>query len=119
MSVNPEQGHLVKIPKSFRLVNKQYKVRQLTGKQLQAWMDKFLGPGRMPPGDGAPKGLCDEERGILFLNLDEHVSQADLEHTFLHELVHALLFADGLREHDEATVDRLAGFIHQILLTAK
>lgn len=106
------------IPRTFTLVNKRWLVRIVTTKQLQTHIDKT-------PVDGEEDlakhmlGLCDPTVNRLFLNKDLHTEEADLEHTFWHEFVHALKYANGERTHDEEEVDRIAGFLHQYEITKR
>ena len=105
------------IPRTFKLVNKSWLVRIVTTKQLQNHLDSHWGDDPDPINAADLYGLCDPGASRIFLNKDRHSSQAELEHTFYHELVHCLLFANGDTDHDEAWVDRLGGFIHQIVNT--
>jgi hypothetical protein len=41
------------------------------------------------------------------------------EHTFIHELCHAIKFMMGQEDHDEVEIDAFAAFLHQYHKTAK
>lgn len=88
----------MKIPNQFQLGGIVWKVRQLD-----------ILPGLM--------GQCDMQKAEIHLlkTLPKQVK----EQTFLHELIHALLFATGKTEHDEVVVDGLAVFLHQFLNSQK
>lgn len=98
------------------MVNKSYKVKLVTTPQFQTIIDKLPVVVR---GDAKADnmGMCDPQTSSIYINLDMHPTGSDMEHTFCHELVHALLFADGLSEHNEEQVDRLGGILHQYFLT--
>lgn len=112
----------MRIPKSFSLLNRNYKVEVLEGK---VFMDRY-------------NELCQREEdrlkhplqlfgatfrhGLIILNESAHEDEEDLFITFLHETVHAILYADGFwlpSEHNEQTVERLANMVHHILKTMK
>lgn len=111
------------IPKTFTLVNRKWKVRTVTCSELQKELDRFWNDpdnkDREPVDASDCKGLCDQGEAIIYLNTDRHHVREDLEHTFLHELIHALFYANGLHGHDESFVDRMGGFLHQYLQTQK
>lgn len=67
-------------------------------------------------------GLTTFSQGLIQLHppTGEHPYQPSyVEHTFLHELVHCLLFAiaEDRLARDERFVDRLAGVLHQAFAT--
>lgn len=110
------------IPKTFKLVNRTWMVRTVTNKQLQNhldhhWNDLAEREDRVFAGD--IKGLCDPAVARIFINKDRHTCLEEMEHTFWHELTHALLFANGENGHDEEWVDRIGGFLHQFTNTRK
>lgn len=55
--------------------------------------------------------------GQALVQLDKELPQQVKEQTFLHEVVHAILFSMGKpsTEHDEVFVDGFATFLHQFL----
>lgn len=110
------------IPKTFRLVSRTWRVRIVTAKQFQRHLDHHWNQDCEPEerlyAKGL-KGLCDPGCARIFVNRDEHKDPDDLLHTFLHEMVHAVKFANGEENHDEGEVDRYGGYIAQILTTAK
>ena len=111
------------IPKTFKIVNKDWMVRVVTTKQMQAHLDKHWNAECDDPSDlmfaKDMLGFCDPGSSRIFINKDKHRSVEDMEHTYYHELVHALLFADGHSDHDEMFVDRIGGYLHQVARTQK
>lgn len=81
----------MKIPKSFVLGGVTWEVRYVTSPNAY--------------------GMCDFNKHQILLCDDMTKERA--EHTFCHELVHAIKFSMGLRDHDEREVDGLATFMHQ------
>ena len=75
------------------------------------------GQAEHEPGPGA------HHRGQarIVLYIDGDAPQQDLEHTFLHELFHALFEAAGRDElsSDESLVDTMGALLHQFMQTAK
>jgi len=59
--------------------------------------------------------------GKALIQVDSTYDKQIKEQIFLHELVHAILFAMGktATDHDEVFVDGFATFLHQYLTTAK
>jgi|TARA_Y100000034_G_scaffold133705_1_gene199978 Zn-dependent peptidase ImmA (M78 family) len=105
------------MPKTFSLVNRQWRVRVVTSKQLRRHLEThWADDEELLNTAGNLKGLCDPDASRIFINKDSHTTQEDMEHTYFHELVHALLYAEGIDSHghDEAMVDRIGGFLHQI-----
>lgn len=95
------------IPKSFKLANRTWKVR-------------FIKNLRSPDGDSL-WGMTIPARACIHLDtqlLAPGMEEAK-EHTFEHELHHALFSAHGFHEHDERLVDGVAGLRRQFTLTAK
>ena len=92
------------IPKSFALVNRTYHVRAYRQDQIA---------------DLKCYGDCDRDAGIV--RLDMNRVQASREHTFCHELVHAILWASTKPKlsKDEAFVDSVGALLHQYLQTQK
>lgn len=103
------------IPKSFCLVNRTWKVKIVTTKQLQKHLDLDWHNDKDPLEAQHLKGLCDPHINVIFLNKELHKTEGDLEHTFWHEFVHALWFAEGYEAnmHDETQVDRIGGMLAQ------
>lgn len=60
-------------------------------------------------------GLCDPDNAVIYLNQEDCRDPAFLRHSFWHEYVHALKYANGETDHDEAEVDRIAGMLDQSL----
>lgn len=104
------------IPKTFTLVNRDWLVRMVTTKQLQAHLDKHPCFGEEEIAKHM-YGLCDRNANRIFINKDLHQSDFELEATYWHEFVHAIKYANGEDDHDEAEVDRIAGFLHQYAIT--
>ena len=104
------------IPRTFTLVNREWMVRVVTSKQLQRHLDHHWNQDcdkeeRLTAKH--IKGFCDPDNRRIFVNKDRHTSEADMQHTYWHEFVHAVLFANGESGHDEEWVDRIGGFLHQ------
>lgn len=89
----------MKIPKEFELAGITWKVLQ----------DPLL---------RTEYGYCNQAESIIVLNTNKTINKQLLEQTFMHELVHAILFAMGHTEHDEKFVDQFGGYLHQYLKTA-
>lgn len=65
-------------------------------------------------------GECHSQRGLIYLKPDPNYNAAVLEQTYVHELVHAILFTMGdAGPHDEKFVDGFAALLHQYMNTAK
>ncbi len=58
-------------------------------------------------------GTCDFSKYTIYLSDD--MSEEKAQHTFCHELEHAIMFSMGLRDHNEREVDAKATFLHQYL----
>jgi hypothetical protein len=95
------------IPSSFQIANRSYTVRYASATELKTkgWKGS----------DGVHSG----ERAEIILRPGLHKEYE--WHTFLHELVHAMLEALGRDDlsKDEMFVDILGGAIHQFLKTRK
>jgi hypothetical protein len=104
------------IPKTFTLVNREWMVRLVTSKQLQRHLDKHPCHGEEDVAKNL-MGLCDRSAGRIFINKDLHHSDHEVQATYWHEFVHAMKYANGEDDHDEAEVDRIAGYLHQYHLT--
>lgn len=105
------------IPKSFNLLNRRWVVRITTWKKVQAHLKEHH-----PTSTSLDKpihGLCDVDLAVIFLCKDMCLTQETLEHSYFHELVHAIKFANGEEDHDEVEVDYLGALLHQIELTKK
>lgn len=104
------------VPKKFKLVNRTWKVVLYSEDKIQKVLDKQF------PDQGADAacimGLCDQRTATIYLNANRHSTEEDLRHTFFHELTHALKYANGESEHDEQEVDRLGGYLHQVMDTS-
>lgn len=53
------------------------------------------------------------------IQLEKSLQREVKEQTFCHELVHAIMFTMGMRDHDEKFVDAFAVFLHQYLTQPK
>ena len=91
------------IPTSFQLVNRKYRVEEL---------DKGLAEELKLHGD------CNRSEGRIRIELD---NPQNSEHTFYHELAHALLYATTKPKlsDKEDFVDSLGAAIHQFMQTKK
>lgn len=92
------------IPKSFKLVNRTYRV--------------------IPYPEGLAddlKRLGDCERNSGCIRLDTATNPENLEHTFYHELAHALLYTTTKPKlsDNEDFVDSLGAALHQFMQTRK
>ena len=92
------------IPKSFTLINRAYSV----GSYVKGHADELK-----------RNGDCDKETAKI--RLDNSVDKECLEHTFYHELVHALLWASTKPKlsTNEDFVDSLGALLHQYEQTKK
>lgn len=90
-----------RIPLQFTLMNRDYQVR----KALQEEADKMESIGLL--------GHCDYDEALIILG--KHSNRDSFEHTYYHELAHALLVAAGKPKlsEDEALVDALGAALHQ------
>lgn len=65
-------------------------------------------------------GECHSQKGIIYLKPDPNYTESVKEQTYLHEVVHAILFTMGdAGPHDEKFVDGFASLLHQYINTAK
>jgi hypothetical protein len=87
----------VRIPKTFKLAGSTWVVEQLTDYENLGTTHR------------------DECKIVLRENLQQQVK----EHTFLHELCHAIKYMMGQEDHDEVEIDAFAAFLHQFHKTAK
>lgn len=53
------------------------------------------------------------------ISITKSLKQDTKEQTYIHELLHALMFSMGKRNHDEEFVDGLATLLHQYLKQQK
>ena len=92
------------IPKTFTLINRSWNVELLDKEIAQA---------------GEMSGDCSSHKALIRVAADE--DREYMEHTYLHELVHALLEASSRPSlsKKEAFVDSLAAVLHQYLKTKK
>ena len=100
------------IPRRFVLANRGYKVFIAGGEKFNAARDR-LG------GEGPSLGMTCSDHAEIWLHSELHKTRAHLEHTFFHELMHALLYARGIQDHDEEIVDGMAALLHQFMLTRR
>lgn len=94
----------MRIPTSFKLINRTYKIRPMREDVSNA--SKAI-------------GHCHYDNADIEVKLDG--KQELIEHTFYHELTHALLHASTKPKlaKDEKFVDHLAALIHQYEQTKK
>jgi len=94
----------MKIPEEFSLLNRSFSV---------AWMDEDTHL------IAQAKGAASLEQGRVLLYPSEH--REDLEHTFLHELIHMVFESSGYPElsKNEEFVDLISGMLHQYMRTKK
>lgn len=90
------------IPKSFKIVNRRYSVKAYD-KGYAAELNRY--------------GDCD--RGAALIRLDTKQPTENLQHSFYHELAHALLYASTKPKlsNNEEFVDSLGALIHQFMQT--
>ena len=99
----------LKIPQSFQLMGHNFKVE---------WDNKLFFYGNQD------LGLCDFNcnRIVIQPNTDSVPRErSQIEHTYLHEMVHAILSTMGEQglSDNEVFVDTFAGLLHQALQTSK
>lgn len=99
------------IPETFKLAGKTWTVRVVDQETLREQAAILDGTELM--------GLCTSHDSTIWL-CDETKGQ-ERDHTFCHELTHAILFTLGWGKinRDEDKVDALGGMIHQFLDTKK
>ena len=92
------------IPKTFNLVNRRYKV-ELLPPEIADELERI--------------GDCHQNSAKI--RIDTRECPESREHTFYHELAHALLYATTKPKlsKNEAFVDSLGAVIHQFLQTRK
>lgn len=92
------------IPKTFRLTNRKYTVERMSP-EISEELKKH--------------GDCDRVTGVI--RLEKTNCLESLEHTFFHELVHAMLWGTTKPElsDKEDFVDSLAAQLHQYMQTHK
>ncbi len=90
------------IPKKFSIVNRNYRVEPM-------------------PAEIGEKRLGDQDRGNSLIRLNPAQTREGLEHTFYHELVHAMLDASTKPKlsANEDFVDSLGALLHQFMQTQK
>lgn len=98
----------MKIPKKITLLNSTYTVE--------------IKPDLLD--DQGAIGQFDSLKGKIFIQPNSNISpiiQNEIEQTFLHELVHAILYKMEKQElfKDEAFVNQFASLLHQAYLTKK
>lgn len=97
------------IPREFQLAGKVWTVEEVAPEVLAKYADE----------DETIFGVClFYESRIL---IQHGLSPQEKAHTFLHELMHAMLSTLGWRKlnEDEDRVDALAGVLHQFLKSKK
>ena len=92
------------IPKSFTLVNRRWMVEELDKETAEA---------------GSMHGDCNSEKALIRVEYNDNIEFR--EHTFYHELAHALLEASSRPSlsKKEKFVDSLAAVLHQYMKTKK
>lgn len=58
-------------------------------------------------------GLCLYDKATI--RLEESLPLDVMDQTYCHELIHSIMYAMGMRDHDEKFVDGFATFLHQYL----
>ena len=88
----------MKLPTSFKLVNRTYEVVPMHEDTADA---------------GDKHGDCDQAKARIRVHITENAELT--EHTYFHELAHALLFATTKPKlsYDEKFVDSLGAVLHQ------
>lgn len=104
------------IPKSFMGVNRKWHVHVLTARQIR---NRFAKTELNLPDPDTFFGLCVPDTACIYLNKDQHATREFLEHTFCHEMAHAMYFGLGKAEHDEQEIDALGGILHQMWTTQR
>lgn len=96
------------IPKSFKLANRTWRV--------EFKKDLMAGPEDQPCWGLANhlEAVIQLDEDLLAPNMAEYLAS-----TFEHELMHAMLSAHGVRDHDERFVDGMALLRRQYELTKK
>lgn len=94
------------IPTSFKLVNRNYSVEPMDQDTHDV---------------ASAKGAHNHSAGRILMYLDGDYPQEDIEHTFLHELFHAILDNMGYSDlsGNEDLVDCLGAAMHQYMQTKK
>ena len=92
---------MARVPETFSLMNRDYTVKYSTAEFLESEIGEKV------------YGAVDMEEAKIYLV--PHPNRDHLEHTYFHELAHALTKAIGRDDlcHDEAFVDALGGALHQ------
>ena len=95
---------MIRLPTRFKLLNRTYEVEPI---------DTPLAK------DISKHGDCDFEEARIRVEVTENAELT--EHTFFHELVHALLIVSTKPKltHDEKLVDSIAAALHQYEQTKK
>jgi hypothetical protein len=100
------------IPEQFELVNRTWRVAELTDEKLEELRELWDKP------ELVLWGLCEFETATILLKPSK--DKDHMMHTFLHELLHAMLYSMGrqLDENaEEALADGVGGTLHQFLKT--
>ena len=92
------------IPKSFKLLNRTYKV---------------VRPVKVVNDGEAVNGLCQPD--LAKIKIEKGLDKDLADETFLHELTHAILFSLGHDDlsYNETFVTMFSAALHQALKTAK
>ena len=104
------------VPKSFQLINRRWKVKLVSTQQLQEVIAKT---GENWDPETTIKGLSDFQAAVIYINTDEAKSEDDVQHTYWHEVSHALLYAMGHLDHDEVAVDLQGALLAQYFQTVR
>lgn len=96
-------------PKRFKLANRTWRVKLVTFAQLSR---KLAREGIEPA-----SGVTDPNNATIWIAKD--LDPGLVEHTFYHELVHALKYARGEVDHDEVEVDGLGALLHQYIISRR
>lgn len=95
----------MRLPTSFQLINRKFSVEAMDADVANI---------------AEVKGTCNSGEGRILVNLDND-NREDVEHTFYHELFHALFDSAGRPDlsKDEDLVDLMGALLHQYLQTEK
>lgn len=92
----------MKIPSSFKLLGCTWKVHILAAKHWE---------------DDEAVGYCKPDTAEIYI---KRTRRDLMEHTYLHEVLHATLYAMGSKLYDkEEFVDGLSGLLHQVMTSGE
>lgn len=96
----------MRIPTSFKLINRSWSVVEMPQETADT---------------ANIHGCCARDQARIAIHIDEGLPEESVDHTYLHELVHALLYATTKPKlsDNEEFVDSLAAALHQYEQTKK